>query len=436
MIVRAWTAKRLRCTVANIMKLTTLTRISGAALLAVLAMPAQMIAQGEQEHTRERFPHYRVKDLGTLGGTFSQAFGINNRGHVTGDASLRNGDLHAFLWTKHTGMQDLGTLGGPNSIAHALNDRDEVPIVSDTSTPDPFGENFCAFGTPLICLGGVWKNGVIKPLPTLGGNNAQAHTINNRGQVVGFSENDTPDPSCALATPSQVFDYEAVIWEPNGTIHELRPLHDDTVGFAYSINARGQAVGSSGICANTQLVPVGLGPHAVLWESDRSPKDLGSLGGTKNTATAINDRGEVIGASNLPGDKTTHAFLWTKERGIKDLGTVGADVSSTAAPKKAINNKRQVVGASCSTADPISGLFSGKCRAFLWQDNVMKDLNALIPADSNPDQLYLFLGFGINDAGEIAGWAVEKSTGDVHAFLATPCHRHEDGRECCEDHDR
>lgn len=196
-------------------------------------------------------------------------------------------------------------------------------------------------------------------------------------------------------------------------------------------------MGSSGICANTQLIPVGLGPHAVLWENDRSPTDLGSLGGKKiNTATAINDRGEVVGASNLPGDKTTHTFLWTKERGIKDLGTVGADVSSVPAAMKAINNKRQVVGASCSTADPFSGLFSGKCRASLWQDNVMKDLNALIPADSNPDQLHLFLAFGINDAGEIVGWAMEKSTGDVHAFVATPCHRHGDGRECCEDHDR
>ena len=94
-----------------------------------------------------------------------------------------------------------------------------------------------------------------------------------------------------------------------------------------------------------------------------------------------------------------------------------------------------MVGASCSVADPVNGLFSGKCRAYLWQDNVMKDLNALIPADSNLDQLHLFFAFGINDAGEIAGWAVEKSTGDVHAFLATPCHRHGD-RECCEGHDK
>ncbi len=75
------------------MKTTVLTRIAGAVLLAVLVMPAQIIAQEEHEHKREHFSQYRVKDLGTLGGNFSQAFGINNRGHVGGGASLPNGTL-------------------------------------------------------------------------------------------------------------------------------------------------------------------------------------------------------------------------------------------------------------------------------------------------------------------------------------------------------
>lgn len=127
------------------------------ALFAVLAMPAQIIAQGEQEHERGRFPHYRVKDLGTLGGTFSQAFGINDRSHVGGGASLPNGNLHAFLWTKHTGMRDLGTLGGPNNAASGPNDRDEVPIVSDTSTPDPFGEDFALSAPTFMPRGDLEK---------------------------------------------------------------------------------------------------------------------------------------------------------------------------------------------------------------------------------------------------------------------------------------
>lgn len=417
------------------MKRKMMTQITATALFAVLAISTQTIAQGQQGHKAERFPRYRVTDLGTLGGTFSQAFGINNKGHVGGGASLSTGNEHAFLWRRGH-MLDLGTLGGPNSAASGPNDSDEVPIISDTSKVDPFGEDYCGFGTHLVCLGAVWKQGVVTPLPTLGGNNAQTTTGNNRGQVVGFAENADPDPSCASATPGQVLDYEAVLWEPNGKIHELPPLPGDTVGFALSINNRDEAVGSSGTCANTPLFPLAIGPHAVLWRKG-SPIDLGSLGGKKNnTATAINDGGEVVGASNLRGDEITHTFLWTQERGMKDLGTVGADISSLPAAMNAINNKAQVVGTSCAVADPVKGLFSGQCRAYLWHQNVMKDLNDLIRADGNPDQLYLFLAFGINDAGKIAGWAVEKSTGDIHAFLATPCHRHGDGRECCEDHDR
>lgn len=47
----------------------------------------------------------------------------------------------------------------------------------------------------------------------------------------------------------------------------------------------------------------------------------------------------------------------------------------------------------------------------------MNDLNQLVPAGS---PLYLLTAFAINDVGQIAGFGVT-STGDIHAFLATPC---------------
>jgi probable HAF family extracellular repeat protein len=74
-----------------------------------------------------------------------------------------------------------------------------------------------------------------------------------------------------------------------------------------------------------------------------------------------------------------------------------------------INNNGQVVGASCDNM--------GNCRAFLWQNKAMMDINALIPANS---PLYLMFAEGINDAGEIVGLALETSTGETHAFVATP----------------
>src|SRR5260370_11900480 len=91
---------------------------------------------------------------------------------------------------------------------------------------------------------------------------------------------------------------------------------------------------------------------------------------------------------------------------MKDLGALGTDYLGDPA---GINNNTQVVGGSCD--------ISGNCRAFVWEKNVISDLNDLIPADS---ALYLAYALGINDSGEIVGFAVEKSSGDLHAYLASP----------------
>jgi hypothetical protein len=60
----------------------------------------------------------------------------------------------------------------------------------------------------------------------------------------------------------------------------------------------------------------------------------------------------------------------------------------------------------------------------------MHDLNALIPPDS---PLYLLVAYGINDVGQIAGFGVQTSTGDIHAFLATPCDRNHADTDWCKD---
>jgi probable HAF family extracellular repeat protein len=354
-------------------------------------------------------PSYTVTDLGTMGGTFGSAYGINYEGRVAGAGTLANGNTHAFLTGFPGAMYDLGTLGGPNSNEGGLNASYQMAIFAETSQKDPLSENFCGFGTPYICLAAVW-NGTMTPLPTLGGNNGLAFGINNQGQVAGVAETSAKDPSCVAP---QVLDFEAVLWGPNpGQVQALPPLPGDTVGFALWLNNNGQVVGSSGTCANTVLVPLAIGPHAVLWENG-SPIALGSLGGTMIAAAAgINDLGEVDGgtdlASEIPGfpGVQVHGFLWTKATGMEDIGTVGTDFSSL---PTSINNNGQMVGSSCDNM--------GNCRAFLWQNKVMTDLNALIPANS---PLYLMSAFDLNDAGEIAGMALETSTGDVHAFVATP----------------
>jgi probable HAF family extracellular repeat protein len=371
-----------------------LTSIAAGSLLAALA-----IAQT---------PRYTVTDLGTLGGTSSTAYGINYVGRAAGATSLPNGNTHAFLAGIPGTMYDLGTLGGPNSAASGPNASYQVPILAETSKKDPLGEDFCGFGTHLICLGALW-NGTMTPLATLGGNNGQALVINNRGQLIGSAENGAKDPTCA---PPQVLDYEAVLWGPNpGQVQALPPLPGDTVGFAFGLNNSGQVVGSSGTCANTPLVPFAYGPHAVLWQNGL-PTAFANLGGTMlGVGVGINDLGQVVGGSDLPSEipgfpfVQVHCTLYS-QAGPEDLGTVGTDFSSL---PTWINNNGEVVGASCDKM--------GNCRAFLWQNKAMMDLNALIPADS---PLYLMFAEGINDAGEIVGLALQTSTGETHAFVATP----------------
>jgi probable HAF family extracellular repeat protein len=383
------------------MLLAAITFFAGLALLfAALALPLRLAAQDKQDPNRLRLARYAITDLGTLGGTFSQAGGLNNRGSVAG-FSTPPGDqvVHAFLWQRGV-FTDLGTLGGPNSFTfedYPLNDRDMVSGFSETSTPDPNGEDVCGQGTNLICLPFVWRRGVLTALPTLGGNNGIASEINNRGQVVGVAEKTTPDVTCV---PPFFLQLGAVVWQ-NGHAQELPPFPGDPDAVALGINDKGQAVGWSGPCTGV----FGNSFHALLWENG-TVTDLGNLGGaTGNSAADINNQGQVVGSSDLPGDTTGHAFLW--QNGVMtDLGTLPGDVSSQSL---GINNRGQVVGLSFDA--------SGNVRGFLWQNGVMTDLNTLIPPGS---PLSVLEALGINDRGQIAGYALVIATGEVHGFLATP----------------
>ena len=61
-----------------------------------------------------------LTDLGTLGGSNSHAFGINDAGQVVGFSYTAAGSQHAFITGPNgVGMTDLGTLGGGPSDALA-----------------------------------------------------------------------------------------------------------------------------------------------------------------------------------------------------------------------------------------------------------------------------------------------------------------------------
>jgi probable HAF family extracellular repeat protein len=256
------------------------------------------------------------------------------------------------------------------------------------------------------------------PLSTLGGNNSEALWLNNRGQVVGFAENRHEEANCA--TPGQRLRFEAVIWQPNGVIRKLHPLHVDTVGFAWGINDNGEAVGTSGLCSNTSIPPAFVsGPHAVRWDKEGSPHLIPGLGHINNIATSINNRGEVAGTSQL-SDGTFRSFLWTRETGTHDIGSLPGSVQTVVPCCHTMNDRGEITGFAIDA--------KGNMRAFFWKNKVMVDLNTLIPKNS---PLYLLASESINARGQIAGWGVN-TKGDVHAFLATPCGR-DDGDRTDED---
>ncbi|MGI8497135.1 MAG: hypothetical protein ACR2OG_06090 [Gemmatimonadaceae bacterium] len=391
-------------------------RISGALLLAAMwgcskDGPPTQPQLGLGKAAQSNPSSYAIVKLPTLGGT-SRGDGINDRGWVAGFSNLPGNTIrHATLWQDGS-ILDLGTLGGPNSsvVWPGINNQGTIAGISETAALDPLGESwscsaFFPTGTGHICLGFVWDAGVMTALPTLGGNNGFATGVNSRGQVVGWAETPVHDPTC---NAPQVLQFRAVLWEPRkGLTTQLSPLPGDSTSAATAINNRGQVVGISGTCD----VAVGefSAAHAVLWDKG-TVTDIGNLGGVAwNTPMAINASGDVVGFSDPPGDADgsfiAHAFLWTRKSGIADLGTLPGDDISEAL---SINARGQIVGLSCGAAG---------CRAFIWQDGTMIDLNTLA-GPGYPDNL--ISAQDINDAGRITGRVREQSTGRTLAFVATP----------------
>ena len=399
------------------MKSAKFTLLCATILLAALTFPVASFTQTPAQTRRQHGPtSYLVFNLGTFGGTSSSGNTINNLGWVMGNANLAgNQTTNAALWI-YGRKVDLGTLGGPNSsVAWPVhNTNGMISGIAETSIIDPLGEIWsCGYFFPTFtghtCQGFLWQDGIMAALPTLGGNNGYGAGMNNHGQVVGWAENTTQDPTC---NAPQVLQFEAVVWQWKRNKIEtqsLPPLSPDPDGAATDINDGGQVVGISGLCSNA--VGGASAIHALLWE-DGVPTDLGNLGGQAwNTPSAINNKGEIVGFSNTSGDENAglnpHAFLWTKENGMQDLGTLSGDSVSEAV---SINDQGQIVGLSC-----VDNTFS-KCRGFLWQDSVMTDLNTLI----QPGNLSIYTANDINSSGEIAGVAVDSATGEFLAMIAVP----------------
>ena len=224
---------------------------------------------------------YIVRDLGTLGGHTSFAFGINRQAEVVGSSEAADGAFRAFLWRRGT-MLDLGTLdqGKGSSAARGINNAGDV--VGQSVNREGIARAF------------IWRQGSMTELWTPGGQSG-ANRINNLGQVVGFA--------------GTTGEEHPVLWN-NGDITDLGTL-GGAFGEASDINDKGQIVGGSRVSDENEDI------HAFRWQNGVMT-DLGTLGGRESWAFGINADGVIVGFSETSAGEE-HAVMWKGGR-IIDLG--------------------------------------------------------------------------------------------------------------------
>ncbi|MCC6907904.1 MAG: hypothetical protein IT430_08205 [Phycisphaerales bacterium] len=162
------------------------------------------------------------------------------------------------------------------------------------------------------------------------------------------------------------------------------PSQNESLGVDASggLNAAGDVVGSA---PNESF----WNPRAVLWPLDGGVIDLGTLGGDLAGATAINDRGEIVGSSGFkPGGSyfKRRAFVW-RDGEMTDRGTLGGETSVA----YQINNSGVIVGESEFEFGNSASV------GFVWSAGQMRELDDPWP-DRNATDVW-----GINDDGKIVG---------------------------------
>ena len=204
---------------------------------------------------------------------------------------------HGFRW-QHGVTTDLGALSGVNnSQAQSVNDRGFMLGQSQNGLNDPY-LNIPA--TDAV----AWVNDEMFNLGTLGGYQAVALAVNHAGQGAGVSTNTIPDQYSFLGpgeTQSRAF-----LWE-NGTMQDLGTLGGPDA-FGQFINDRGQIAGFS--YTSSTAGPLGVPPFdPFLWDKDTGMRDLGNFGGTASNPFYLNNRGELVGNMNLAGDQRPILFF-------------------------------------------------------------------------------------------------------------------------------
>lgn len=334
-----------------------------------------------------RAESYYVNDLGTLGGSTSEAYALNSSGQVVGFSSISNSPYsHAVLFSG-TGSNnvDLDSQGPVSYTGEARGINDSGQIIGWAYTSSGRDEATLFTATGKVNLGDLCDSTV--------GSEAQA--INVSGTIIGYADD------CYYTA-------QGCRLSGQGNNVSLGGIGGGINGVAYDINASGQIVGYGTRSDNGAQ-------HATLF-SGANNFDLGTFGGFNSHAYGINNAGQIVGDSTLPGNSVFDAVLFsgTGSNNI-DLGSLGG-ISCHA---YAINNSGEIVGNSYPATNNNSIY-----HAFIYKNGVMSDINGLVLTNSGFTNIRLIEagsrvpGRAINDSGQIA--AVGEIGGQTHAVLLTP----------------
>jgi len=272
-----------------------------------------------------RWEGKKLHDLGTLGGPDACAVWVNEHGQITGASftnSIANADtgvptIDPFLWDDGK-MIDIGTLGGKVGMGFIVNNRGQLIGISSLTEAPGACITAPGNGTP-GCHGILWERGKLTDLGTLGGDFSIANWINDEGEIVGVA-----------STAGEVTVHGAR-WK-NGRITDLGPLTGDCASQAFAINSQGLIAGQSFPCDASP-------PRAVIWESDGTVHDLNALvqpgsGLELTDPKIINDAGAIVLEGFLSnGDQHSVVLIpcETGEEGCVDINesaTIAAPHSS------------------------------------------------------------------------------------------------------------
>ena len=327
-----------------------------------------------------------ITDLGTLGGTQSVAYALNDLGQVVG-SSTTAGDLaeHSFLYSNGR-MTDLYPLNSQSIVTvgpTGINNLGQIAsglIVGRVYSPAIFDSRTGSLTLPGT-LGGVTSfdfNGV-------------ATFVNNHSDAVGYSYIDPITRHAFLFS--------------NGVTKDIDPLGGYSVAFA--INDEGMIVGLASAQSN--------GTATAFMERQGSARTIFQAR-TESDARGVNNRGEVVGEFLTADGSSFHGFLYS--------GGVVTDIGSAESPQTtafAINDQQQVVGTTFvpfQTTCPNGPCVEFKEHAFFYAGGTLTDLNMSIPSHSGWE---LSWAFDINNHGQIVGYG--QINDNFRAFLLTPANK-------------